>query len=1571
MYLRRYVVAAAENVAENARAASAATAVALADAASDNIGNVIADVRHLLHNPNVVGLLPPAVVGVYDDWLGKALATGNAMRCFEALKGSGFGDGTPMDQGDDSGAGTDAEALKLAEAQDKWRVALPVLQAVSNAIAGLLSPLDDGIAMVDPTRLEDLHRALAEAVPHLRSVSTDFAPLFAPVPDEILLRAAVADVTTVAALLNTVIFPAMIEKIDAALGGQTGATLMDVDEVVVMVAGDSSGAVLDQDVIFANDEANKRVNKVFHDAGERVAQRTAYSAAVAQETKISRAGEWFNVHGLIDSLVDMLIPIRARVEVAEAKDNLTAATKKATVHPEVFTRKFSLHTRSRYVSRSDHLLLLKITKQYNVYKAMEEPLWANYMDKCNELIASQFPHGNPGLMPNSAKNVDFSFIRETLPGYFNGGPKSSGGAGGDDSEYKPFTAATTSMIGAPLHFIRLLLAEIRKVQLYHHNAGEAVPKTDEELAKLYPNFEYNTFVPYYSAPVSDSVVEAPFVSQAVGSYPPEEAKLAILDAIYVYRDLPVQDEKVLTLLAKLEELLENGKMTAAEVVAQYTADNLPLSVPEEALTMEHINHFGLHPLVTLTQYAKVISVAAGIWTAGNDHHELARKVAMLAKISPAVLQAGADNGRAFVDAILLANPKLDKELKDRPMEVMPNTLLLLGGDAFQHHISAFATHQATDKYNAVVKAAANFGRVIEMVLRDFITPAAAAYCRENKRTMGSVLGDTSAKGRKILEEIGMLQAVLSVQHLITRIDENISPTIARDSMFYAEAIMSIVPLAVYTPPVDGAAMAVDPAAVDLNFTFEDVTPELLARVREVVETTVCEVPNAYAYRHKEPMSTTPEVRAKMRFVPMDFHTMYHLLLYARARPVLVEKGRFPPLTPKTKLTVGYHASGDIGEAGASVSRQYILNCFAGSAAGNLASNFTSDATSCIFKYPMLHVSNQTKASPRFNVRTAAFPPPLVQQEEGWERQFDGEFWLWGSKILPLILQGGEEGQVLSDKLHISLLRRMGVKDHFIFASGGLVDVQSLWPAFRDSQTQACPPEHLASHKALTDWIAANIFYLACDCGFKNPVAVVDTTRAMNNFTKVNEANAAHVPESGPRPTGPLYGATTVLKLYNQNKSNASSMVHTVHMPVAQFAQLRVVVVQRLNDTQFGPSVVNDPNGLLPPFAHILHVNEKSVLNRFNPSAVLEQWNNAMTQTPLGGEVMVRYFFMSDATKNIAPRGVIDTPNLVVKQNNVLHYRQTKLHRTKAFAEGTVPWSDEHFAAVKGEQAAAAALVDSLTNQLMPGGLAPDSRAAARVQTQLQEAQKDHTRLTAAITTQENVRTINTARRDVAEHRRGGASIADARAKAFNAAFDAHAAVLNLEDPWLRNADAARLKQSANQKVADAVVSHAYSAAALRGPVHFAPIIIVGDGNASGGCIDLKRVWQLVSRFCLVFYNASEFRSTHLGLCCGGAMHHPPAGKARGVGRAAKGFKGTLQCGDRNCASQGRFQHRDLMAAANIACIFVCSFVLGGSLGGFSRCQALGADGQLVDPSKRLSMLRLFTGGLRAGQVKGK
>ena len=51
-----------------------------------------------------------------------------------------------------------------------------------------------------------------------------------------------------------------------------------------------------------------------------------------------------------------------------------------------------------------------------------------------------------------------------------------------------------------------------------------------------------------------------------------------------------------------------------------------------------------------------------------------------------------------------------------------------------------------------------------------------------------------------------------------------------------------------------------------------------------------------------------------------------------------------------------------------------------------------------------------------------------------------------------------------------------------------------------------------------------------------------------------------------------------------------------------------------------------------------------------------------------------------------------------------------------------------------------------------------------------------------------------------------------------------------------------------------------------------------------------------------------------------------------------------------------------MAACNIACLWVYRMLLGGYLGGYSRCEALNDDKtQLVDMTQRLSLFRLFHG----------
>ena len=102
----------------------------------------------------------------------------------------------------------------------------------------------------------------------------------------------------------------------------------------------------------------------------------------------------------------------------------------------------------------------------------------------------------------------------------------------------------------------------------------------------------------------------------------------------------------------------------------------------------------------------------------------------------------------------------------------------------------------------------------------------------------------------------------------------------------------------------------------------------------------------------------------------------------------------------------------------------------------------------------------------------------------------------------------------------------------------------------------------------------------------------------------------------------------------------------------------------------------------------------------------------------------------------------------------------------------------------------------------------------------------------------------------------------------------------------------------------------------------------------------------------------EHRSTVVDEHCGGFLHHPKEQVQR-AGRPAKDFRGSMQCGDRNCVSRGRFMNRDVHAACNIGNVFVDSLLFGGFLGSFSRCAARGADGQLVDPAERLSLFQFF------------
>ena len=194
------------------------------------------------------------------------------------------------------------------------------------------------------------------------------------------------------------------------------------------------------------------------------------------------------------------------------------------------------------------------------------------------------------------------------------------------------------------------------------------------------------------------------------------------------------------------------------------------------------------------------------------------------------------------------------------------------------------------------------------------------------------------------------------------------------------------------------------------------------------------------------------------------------------------------------------------------------------------------------------------------------------------------------------------------------------------------------------------------------------------------------------------------------------------------------------------------------------------------------------------------------------------------------------------------------------------------------------------------------------------------------------------------------------------AFYSQLALNTRGEPGLRRSEARRKITSANRRTANQIVSFAEECQLARGPLFSSrpPIIFRGDSGPPGKGISFDKVWKEVAKKCLVLYT-DEFRSSCNDIMCGGVVHTATVSKAR-PGHTATPLRCSLQCSDRNCPSKGRFQHRDLMAACNIACLWVYRMLLGGYLGGYSRCEALNGDKtQLVDMTQRLSLFRLFHG----------
>jgi hypothetical protein len=219
------------------------------------------------------------------------------------------------------------------------------------------------------------------------------------------------------------------------------------------------------------------------------------------------------------------------------------------------------------------------------------------------------------------------------------------------------------------------------------------------------------------------------------------------------------------------------------------------------------------------------------------------------------------------------------------------------------------------------------------------------------------------------------------------------------------------------------------------------------------------------------------------------------------------------------------------------------------------------------------------------------------------------------------------------------------------------------------------------------------------------------------------------------------------------------------------------------------------------------------------------------------------------------------------------------------------------------------------------------------------------------------RNVQSARAAWIKARAVGAPLSVERAMAgvgaFCAAFDAKLFLLKRDAPRDRKFESFRRGKSELQLQANFISDLAAEYYKSQGNTGV-PVIVWGD------CVQQKALVDLVAKRCLVL-GGGEFRSTGNCRDCGSTLKCPFVGKAR-AGCERKTNKGALRCEDGNCRTQGRFQHRDVVAACSIVDVFLCSKLMGGSLGGFSRCVARTPDKtQLVSIDQRLSLLRVFHG----------
>jgi hypothetical protein len=440
------------------------------------------------------------------------------------------------------------------------------------------------------------------------------------------------------------------------------------------------------------------------------------------------------------------------------------------------------------------------------------------------------------------------------------------------------------------------------------------------------------------------------------------------------------------------------------------------------------------------------------------------------------------------------------------------------------------------------------------------------------------------------------------------------------------------------------------------------------------------------------------------------------------------------------------------------------------------------------------------------------------------------------------------------------------------------------------------------------------------------------------------------------------------------------------------------ILHRTNDGLWCVALSAVPfNFPVPVGSQFLHVNGHLLLCSA-PQDVVPTWNRAFQATALTGLVKLRYILSAEVVRVDAMGGDVPTAptaptaaataaaataavvalgaggdvgqlpstHLKVLRQAVGQLLQLDNAKAKQHASGWVLWSDKYLTAQQlllEEARARQATCDTavaLNEVLAKSATAAWADAAAKLPSLRKAAAAAMAAVDAlerTLTMQQHTRAIYAARLGVpAKHYSLDHWAQDLTA--VNKVFPSHVYKALDRGQGERECNAFRLRRRAEQVVANGMTSFSLKKTLEAGGSDRPPGVVMGDQGRGGQLLSVKRVTALVAKVCIVAH-ASEDRSTVLHLHCGGPTRCPAAGKT-GTTQAAKTIRASLQCTDRNCVSRHRFDNRDVVAACNIGCLFWYSMLLGGYLGGFSRCEALTADKtQLADPTMRLSLFKVF------------